>query len=201
MTTLRIIPVTCDPRRTLKRVPLADLHAFQGNLKELRQAQFEQLSASLLEFGFTSPVFIWAGKNLILDGHQRVFVCRQQGWEVEGGVPVVELVARDAQEAAEKVLVISSTYGHLSRQGLNEFLGKHQLDLAQFTLTDLPGLPVEALAAAPVSPIIYPCRVGHFEFEVGADEYSEWLEGLPPACFDDPAEGRTELLARLGIKD
>lgn len=196
-----LIPVTCDPRRTLKRVPLAELQAFQGNLKELRQPQFEQLSASLAEFGFTAPVFIWANKNAILDGHQRLFVLRQQGWDVEGGVPVVEIEARDSQEAAEKLLVLSSTYGHISRQGLAEFLGKHQLNLDQFTLTDLPGLAVDSFAEAAASLVTYPCRVGHFEFEVSADHYHEWLEGLPPVCFDDPALARVEILARLVITD
>ena len=53
----------------------------------------EKLKDLLRSKGFRFPVFVWYGHDLILDGKQRLFVCQNEGWEVEGGVPVVDIEA------------------------------------------------------------------------------------------------------------
>lgn len=138
-----LIPVTCDPGGTLRRVPIKTLVGFQQGLKSLSISEYDKLYASLKRFGFFAPVFIWADHDLILDGHQRLFVCQDAELEVEGGIPVVEIEAKDEQEAAKKLLLISSTYGKISYEGLYEFSAKHGVNFREFQLTDLPGINMD----------------------------------------------------------
>ncbi len=140
----KILPCVCDPGGRLKRMPLATLKRFQGNLKELRSEQYEKLKASMELKGFFAPVFIWAGHEWVLDGHQRLNVLEREGWAVEGGIPVVEIEASDEKDAAEKLLLLSSTYGKIEPQGLYEFTSEHEIDLREFELPDLPDFDVEA---------------------------------------------------------
>ena len=44
---------------------------FQGGLKELNAKDAGKLKQSIIRNGFTAPIFLWAGRNLILDWHQR----------------------------------------------------------------------------------------------------------------------------------
>jgi DNA modification methylase len=126
------IPIHCDP--ALKTKPIKDLANFQGNLKSLSKPEYEKLKASILKHGFFVPVFQWEGK--ILDGHQRLFVVHNEGWELDGDVPIVDIEAKDEAEAAEKVLLLSSTYGKVEPQGVYEFTEKYGLDLEMIDLPD-----------------------------------------------------------------
>lgn len=137
---MRSIPLTCDPDRRLKRVPLAELVRFQGDLKTLHADQYAKLKKSISEKGFFAPVFVW--QTHILDGHQRVNVLERENWDVEGGIPVVEIEAADEKDAAEKLLLLSSTYGKIDGQGLYEFTAEKGLDLREFDLPDLPDFDV-----------------------------------------------------------
>ena len=139
------IPCGCDPENRLRRVPASSLTAFQGQMKELRREQYDQLKESILAKGFFAPVFIWDGK--VLDGHQRLFVLQNEGWEVEGGIPVVDIQADNEKDAAEKLLLLSSTYGKVDNQGLYEFTQLHGIDLREFTLPDLPDFDVDVFKA------------------------------------------------------
>lgn len=143
------IPVTCDPEGRLRRVPLADLKRFQGNMKVLREPQYKKLHQSIESKGFCAPIFLWAGHDSILDGHQRLNVVEREvnlgHWQIEGeGLPVVDIEAADEQDAAEKLLLLSSTYGKIDPQGLYEFTEQHQIPLTEFTLPDLPDFDFDA---------------------------------------------------------
>lgn len=141
----RMLPCVCDPGKRLLRVPLAELEGFQGELKNLPPGPYAKLKASLDQKGFFAPVFIWAGHHLILDGHQRVKVLLQEGWDVDGGVPVVEVEAKDEKDAAEKLLLITSAYGKVDNQGLLDFTLAHGIDLSAFPMVELPNfvMPVD----------------------------------------------------------
>lgn len=102
-------------------IPLSDLRDFQGNLKELVEAKFKKLKASIQKNGFRFPVFTW--KDYILDGHQRIFVLNrmvEEGWKI-GNIPVVEIEAKNKREARKLLLLISSRYGEIKGDGLIEF--------------------------------------------------------------------------------
>jgi len=142
---MRSIPLTCDPDRRLKRVPMAELQRFQGDFKSLHADQYAKLKQSIEEKGFFAPLFVW--KEHILDGHQRLNVLEKEGWDTDGGIPVVEIEAEDEQDAAEKLLLLSSTYGKIDPQGLYEFAETKGVDLTEFTLPDLPDLDMDEFIA------------------------------------------------------
>ena len=137
------IPVTCDPHGHLERRPLAELTPFQGGLKDLDDARYAKLKASILAEGFMAPVFVW--KDLILDGHQRTTVLEREGWDVEGDVPVVEIEADDEADAARKLLKLTSAYGKPQPEGVFDFMQTHDLDLGDFADVDLPEFDQGAL--------------------------------------------------------
>jgi DNA modification methylase len=141
----RTIPITCDPDGRLKRMPLSELTPFQGNLKDLPDEQYAKLKASIDDEGFMAPVFVWQGK--ILDGHQRTAVLQREGWQVEGGkVPVVEIQADSEQDAARKLLKLTSAYGKPQAAGVFEFMQAHDLGLDDFADVDLPDFDTDALS-------------------------------------------------------
>ena len=142
MATMEQIDITCDQDGRLRRVPLGDLRRFQGMLKSLSAPEYDKLKASIIKYGFFVPVFVW--KNKILDGHQRLFVIEKEGWELAGGVPVVDIEAETETEAAEKLLILSSTYGKIEPQGLYEFTQTHDISLAEFDLPDLPDFDLDS---------------------------------------------------------
>jgi hypothetical protein len=128
------------------RVPLAALLPYQRELKTLTDERYAQLKASMLRYGFTAPMLAWRAANgelLLLDGHQRLRVLQREGWDVDGGVPVVTVEAASEREAAEKLLVIASQYGTLDKPGLYEFATHYQLDVAEFDLAALPDVTLD----------------------------------------------------------
>ena len=126
-------------------MPLAKLLRFQGALKILPPARYAALQQSLLEEGFAAPVYVWWGHDYILDGHQRLYVIEREGWEIEGGVPVVSVEAPTEQEAARKILrVYTPVYGQVDPQGLFDFLQRFEIDLGDFEFSALPDFDQKA---------------------------------------------------------
>ena len=142
-----MIPVSCDPKGKLDRVPLDQIEEFQGNLKSLGKTEYAKLKQSITEKGFCVPCFAWrngSGRWKLLDGHQRVRVIRNEGWEIDGGIPIVEIAAEDERDAKEKLLAIVSRYGRVEGQGLYEFLDGTGIDMEQWAVPDLPDLDLDA---------------------------------------------------------
>jgi hypothetical protein len=124
-------------------IPLADLTPLQGELKELSDANFEKLKKSILKHGITFPFFIWQSvdKNYILDGTQRDRVLTrmaEDGFDIPP-LPCALIQAKDRKEAAEKILLISSSYGKMTNNSLQDFLAEN--DLAYLDLDDVLDLP------------------------------------------------------------
>lgn len=142
------IPVTCDEGGRLERIPLEELTRFQGRLKTLSEDNYNLCRSSLLEHGFSFPVFYWrdkAGGCHIIDGHQRLFVVEKEGYEIEGDIPVVDIKAKDKREAARKLLSLNNTYGHLDGQGLYEFVHDMDIDaIIELPKHDLPGIDIDS---------------------------------------------------------
>ena len=142
-----MIPVTCDPEGKLDRVSLDEIEEFQGGLKSLGKTEYSKLKQSITEKGFVVPCFAWrngSGRWKLLDGHQRVRVIRTEGWTIDGGIPVVEIVAENERDAKEKLLAIVSRYGRVEGQGLYEFLDGTGIDLEEWTVPDLPDLDLDS---------------------------------------------------------
>ena len=142
-----MIPVRCDPEGRLERVSLDEIEEFQGSLKSLGTREYEKLRQSIVEKGFIAPCFAWRNGSTqwkLLDGHQRVRLLRQEGWELDGGLPIVQIEADNEQDAKEKLLVIVGRYGRIDPQGLYEFVSDTGIDLDEWRVPDLPDLDMES---------------------------------------------------------
>ncbi len=130
------IPIRCQGTNYLD---ISELQNFQGNLKELKESEFKKLKKSIDKYGFRFPVFVW--NKFILDGHQRVFTVTkmiQDGYQI-GKIPIVEIEADSEKEAKQLVLLVSSRYGHVTDEGLYEFISMNELDWEELkTEIDLP---------------------------------------------------------------
>lgn len=145
VTSGRVIPITCTGSRT---VPFGSLKGFQGTLKDLSREDLDKLKRRILKLGFSFPYFVW--RDFILDGHQRTKAIEEllaEGYIIPP-VPVVDIEADSEQEAAEKLLSLSSHYGRITEDGLTEFLSAKGLDLSDLAEDlALPDIDMEAFLA------------------------------------------------------
>lgn len=146
MTNKPIIPITCQGQ---KQIPIGKLEDFQGDLKTLPAYNEAKLRHVILKYGFSFPVFVW--KQSIIDGHQRIKALKSllaDGYQIKGGIPVVEIEAANEKEAAEKLLLIESKYGQVTEDGLIGFVNAFELDIGELINgIDLPDLDIDKLFA------------------------------------------------------
>lgn len=113
----------------LPTAPITEFKALQGQLKFLDEVNYSKLKKSIEGNGFFMPVIAWIdakGQKWLLDGHQRANVLTTEGWLEP--VPYLEIKASTRKEAAEKLLHISSQYGTITQEGLDEFLATFEID-------------------------------------------------------------------------
>lgn len=68
-----------QPELEVVRVPLAEMHGYEGNAKQHTNAQLDAVRKSISEFGFVNPVLAWHdadGRAVIVAGHAR---CQGRG--------------------------------------------------------------------------------------------------------------------------
>lgn len=78
-----------QPELEVVRVPLGELHGYEGNAKRHTSEQIDAVRASIAEFGFVNPVLAWhdaEGRAVIVAGHARCEAARAEGLSE---VPVV----------------------------------------------------------------------------------------------------------------
>lgn len=118
-------------------LPLIDyrkLQPFQDNLKDLDEANYAKLLASLNKYGFFVPAYVWFDQGIpyIIDSHQRHRVLMHEEIQFENSgfeIPYIEIAAANAKEAKEKVLLVSSQYGTITPDGLDEFAALAELEV------------------------------------------------------------------------
>jgi len=135
---IKQIQIRCKGTSAL---PLDSFQNLQGNLKELRESEYKKLRRSIEKYGFRFPIFVWG--NMILDGHQRILVLKKmisEGWSI-GPIPIIEIEAENEREAKRLLLLISSRYGHITDDGLYEFIMTSELNFDELKEEiDLPGI-------------------------------------------------------------
>jgi len=119
------ILINCSSKNSLS---LDDLTIFQGNLKDLSDANYEKIKKSILDHGIISPWHIWNNKDKfnILDATQRtraLLKMRDEGYKIPK-VPVVFITAKSIAEAKRMVLALTSQYGNMTHDGLHEFINE-----------------------------------------------------------------------------
>lgn len=134
----KTIPIRCKGNRCL---PYDRLKTFQGDLKEMTEANAGKLKSSVLRYGWVAPVFVWGG-DYILDGHGRLLVLGEllkEGYTIDD-LPVVDIEARTKREAAEILLAINSKYQTITDEGLYRFMHDMELDVEDLSIFELPDI-------------------------------------------------------------
>ena len=71
-----------QPELEVVRVPISELHGYEGNAKRHTNAQLDAVRASIREFGFVNPVIAWHdadGRAVIVAGHARCEAAKAEG--------------------------------------------------------------------------------------------------------------------------
>lgn len=126
----------------LPTAPISELQATQGDLKFLSEDNYNKLKRNIEKHGFDIPVTVWIdsqGEKWLLDGHQRKHVLETEGWN--DPVPYLVIKAPNMQTAAERLLAITSQYGTITQEGLDEFIAKFELpEVDTLDLTNFDGV-------------------------------------------------------------
>lgn len=116
----------------LPLIPIADLLPTQGELKDLTEANYNKLKNNIERRGFIDPVSVWEddkGLKHLLNGHQRRRVLTQEGWNEP--IPYFNIPAKNLQEAAAIVLELTSQYGTITQEGLDQHIATYDLNEAE----------------------------------------------------------------------
>lgn len=124
-------------------LPLIDYHkpiAWQGELKDLSDKNYQKLKQVLLKRGFKVPLFIWQheGKEYLMDGTQRQRVMIKEDMQPYE-VPYILVEANTVAEAKAQLLEISSQYGTIQQDELDKFTA--ELESSEFEDTVFDALP------------------------------------------------------------
>ena len=138
MKTVKTFKIACETKDYLDWHNITE---FQGGLKSRSDSDIEKAKTSILKYGWSFPFFVWvSGKtNYCLDGHCRMLALKQL--EAEGylipELPVVYISAKDKTEAKQKLLRLNSTFGHLTKESVLEFVGgDFELNVDEIALPD-----------------------------------------------------------------
>lgn len=106
----------------------------QGERKILSHENEKKLIKSLKENGRFIPEYVWLNpldsQYYTLDGHSRIKVYLKHNITFANGyeIPFLLVQASDERDAAMKLQIIDSDYGKISKEGMQWFADKFQLD-------------------------------------------------------------------------
>lgn len=112
----------------LPTAPMSELEASQGELKYLSKENYAKLKKAIEHNGFDIPVYIWIDENdtkWLLDGHQRKHLLTNEGWDEP--VPYLRVDAPDMSTAMARLLQITSQYGTITQEGIDNFIATYEL--------------------------------------------------------------------------
>ena len=116
----------------------------QDNFKEWINNGSEKLIESIIKYQFIDPFKVWKhnGINYCLDGRHRYLDLEKviaSGKVVPDELPATFINCTNMKEAAELVLVYSSSYAKITQQGLFDFVQNFDLDFPDLqTMMNIP---------------------------------------------------------------
>lgn len=126
----------------LSVAPITEFYETQGELKFLSKENYDKLKNNIERRGFDIPVYVWIdkdGKKWLLDGHQRRHVLVTEGWL--NPIPYLIVKAKDFTEAAERLLEITSQFGTITQEGIDEYIAKFEIpELDILSRTNFDGI-------------------------------------------------------------
>lgn len=106
-------------------VTITDLKNFQGGLKKRSTQDIDLLIASIKEDGLLMPFAIWNDCRL-LDGHARfealIKMALDDSTILTQSFPAIRIQADTEEDARKALLQITSSYGHVTKKGLVNFV-------------------------------------------------------------------------------
>ncbi len=188
----------------VEHVPIARLHPWEDNPRQMAEGERERLKRSIRSFGFVEPLVVRRSDQLVIGGHQRLDAARALGMNE---VPVVYVELSDA-EARALNLALNRIQGEWDLPKLGELLEELRV-LPDFdeTLTGFGPEEIEDILAdleRDQMPAPY-----EESFDLAAEALQEWCRSAPTRvssgelwrlgrhrlwCGDSLEEGR---LARL----
>lgn len=141
-----------DRLDNLDRVLLSEMRDIQGDLKALPKGRKEKLLNLLRDHGIILPFALWERDNSILDGNQRRKVILEEWGDL--AVPVIWIDADTLDEAKRVLLAISSQFGMITEQGLEEFGVDLDDVVASFSFDALPYTFKEYEPSARIDPTL-----------------------------------------------
>ena len=115
-------------KNNLPTAPISEFSATQGDLKFLSEENYKKLKTNIERRGFYIPIYAWIdkkGQKWLLDGHQRKHVLETEGWN--NPIPYLIIPADDISDAAERLLEITSQFGTITQEGIDEFIASFEL--------------------------------------------------------------------------
>lgn len=112
----------------LPTAPITEFNASQGELKYLSKENYAKLKQAIEDNGFDVPVYVWVDENKkkwLLDGHQRQRLLTTEGWTTP--VPYLTIEAPDQKTAMTRLLQITSQYGTITQEGIDNFIATYEL--------------------------------------------------------------------------
>jgi hypothetical protein len=110
----------------------------QGNLKDLETDNHDKMLSRLEKRGFIVPLFLWHHDDelYLLDGHQRQRVMELNELHDNGNyeVPYILIDAPNEKTAKEILLEITSQYGTITPDGLDEFTAMAELEAGDLSV-------------------------------------------------------------------
>ena len=121
------------------------LKILQGDLKTLSKENLKKLCNSIKRYGYFIPAFVWRTNTdlWILDATQRFHALEQlenEGYKIPE-IPYIEIEAKDRNDAAEKLLQITSRYGEINPK--TTFLKDFDIDISFINDIEIPELDIK----------------------------------------------------------
>lgn len=135
---MKKINIRCHSNDTLV---LTELTEFQGSLKERTVTDIEKITASIIEFGFSFPFFVWhyERQNFIIDGHGRLQALKAlegDGYEIPP-LPVIYIKADNIESAKRLLLHVNSLYGETNRDALYALIEESGADASALSFPEI----------------------------------------------------------------
>lgn len=148
---IRQLEIKCKGAAML---PWKAIRPFQGDLKELPEANLLKLVLSIVTLGISEPLSVWGNADgfYAINCHQRLKALEwlsanaYEGirYEVPPNVPVSYIEAADEAEAKRKVLALTSQFGVITGQGLYDFSIESNIPLAELENFNFPEIDFPA---------------------------------------------------------
>jgi len=141
----KTITIACQGATTIE---LDEMTELQGSLKDLNEDGYIKLRDSILKYGFSFPVIFWQdpadGVKWIIDAHQRKRALTQmrdeEGYTIPP-LPAVPIQATSRVQAKEKLLMLNSRYGKITREGFDEFIDEVGFEVNESDLEGFFDIP------------------------------------------------------------